>query len=152
MENPIQKFRQSSIAFEKPGILSEKLKLWRAPTITDFNNFCWDFAHVPYLPMLTKGCVGLFLFCLELELFAKIKKYLASTHSEKPSLSMTQNLNKIKKNPTHPLVDIRKTETCAKFQQKILNSTIVEALQSFQFLRQISWFLGNARALSKFKN
>ena len=26
MQNPIQKFRQSSIAFEKPGILSENLK------------------------------------------------------------------------------------------------------------------------------
>ena len=26
MENPIQKFRQSSIVFEKPGILSEDLK------------------------------------------------------------------------------------------------------------------------------
>ena len=26
MQNPIQKVRQSSIVFEKPGILSEKLK------------------------------------------------------------------------------------------------------------------------------
>ena len=26
MQNPIQKFRQSSIVFEKPGILPEKLK------------------------------------------------------------------------------------------------------------------------------
>ena len=26
MQNPIQNFRQSSIAFEKPGILSENLK------------------------------------------------------------------------------------------------------------------------------
>ena len=26
MQNPIQKFRQSSIAFEKPGILLENLK------------------------------------------------------------------------------------------------------------------------------
>ena len=26
MQNPIQKFRQSSNVFEKPGILSEKLK------------------------------------------------------------------------------------------------------------------------------
>ena len=26
MQNPIQKFRQSSIIFEKPGILSENLK------------------------------------------------------------------------------------------------------------------------------
>ena len=27
MQNPIQKFRQSSIVFKKPGFLSEKLKI-----------------------------------------------------------------------------------------------------------------------------
>ena len=31
--------------------------------------------------MSTKGCVGFFLFYLDLELFAKIKKDLVSTHS-----------------------------------------------------------------------
>ena len=56
-----------------------------------------------------------------------------------------------KKNHTHPFVDTRKTETCAKFQQKILNSAVVRARQSFQFFSQITWFLGNTRALSKFK-
>ena len=29
MQNTIQKFRQSSIVFEKPGILSENLKTWQ---------------------------------------------------------------------------------------------------------------------------
>ena len=33
MQNPIQKFRQSSAVFEKPGILSENLK-----TLTSSNN------------------------------------------------------------------------------------------------------------------
>ena len=64
--------------------------------------------------MSTKGCEGDFLFFLELGLFAKIKKYLVSTHSQKPSLSISQGLNKIQ-NPTHPFIDIRKMETCAKF-------------------------------------
>ena len=32
MQNPIKKFRQSSIVFEKPGILSENLK-----ALTSFN-------------------------------------------------------------------------------------------------------------------
>ena len=50
-------------------------------------------------PISTKGCVGFFLFCLELELFAKIKKDLVSTHSQKPGLSLTQGLGKIKKIP-----------------------------------------------------
>ena len=56
-----------------------------------------------------------------------------------------------KKHPTHPFVNIYKTETCAKFQQKVLNSTVVGARQSFQSFREITWFLENTRALSKFK-
>ena len=40
MQNAIQNFRQSSIVFEKPGILSENLKTLRAPTILQFNTFC----------------------------------------------------------------------------------------------------------------
>ena len=38
---------------------------------------------------------------------------------------------------------------CVKCQQKILKSVAVGARQSFQFFRQIAWFLGNNRALSK---
>ena len=53
---------------------------------------------------------GIFLFCLDLDLLAKIKKDLVSTHSQKPVLSITQDLNKKKKkkNPEHPFVDIVK--------------------------------------------
>ena len=105
--------------------------------------------------MSTKGCSGflqnLILSCLELELFVKIKKDLVSTLLQKPGLSITQDLNKIKKNSEHPFVDIGKQETCAKFQQEILNSMVVGARQNFQFFRQITWFFGNNRALSKFK-
>ena len=82
--------------------------------------------------MSTKDCAGFCLFCLELELFAKIKKYLVSTDSQ--NSRSKQN----KKDPTHPFVDIHKTETYAKFQQKILNSTLVGARQSSQFWRQIT--------------
>ena len=49
--------------------------------------------------MSNKGCVGFFKFCLELKLFAKIKKELVSTHSQEPGLSITQDVNKIKKIP-----------------------------------------------------
>ena len=55
MQNPIQKFRQSSIVFEKPSISSESLKTLTSPTP------CWNFAHISYLPMSTKECEGLFL-------------------------------------------------------------------------------------------
>ena len=101
--------------------------------------------------MSTKECEWFFNFCLELELFAKIKKYLVSTHSQKLRSSITQDLNNNKKNLTHSFVDIRKTETCAKFQQIILDFMAVGACQSFRFFRQITWYFGNARALSKFK-
>ena len=94
MQNTIPQFRQSSIVFEKPGILPENLKkLWRAPTIPQFNIFCWNFAHVFYLPLSKKVYVGFFLFYLDLELFAKIKKDLVSTHSFFTLLLITQDLN-----------------------------------------------------------
>ena len=71
----MQKFRQISIVFAKPGILSENLK---------------------YLPMSTKGVFGIFLFCLDYELFKKMND-LVSTHSFFTFLLVTQVLNKIKK-------------------------------------------------------
>ena len=74
MQTPIQKFGQSSIFFEKPGILSENLKTVTSSNYPTVQYFLLNFAHVSYLPMTTKGCVGFFLFCLDLELFAKIKK------------------------------------------------------------------------------
>ena len=39
---------------------------------------------------------------------------------------------------------------CAKFQQKLLRSTVVGARQSFQFFGQNTWFSENNSALSKF--
>ena len=98
MQNTVQKLRQSFIAFEKPGIFFLKIwKLWRGPTTLKFNIFCWNFAHVFYLPMSTKERVGFISFYLDLELFAKIKLDLVSTHSFFTLLLITQDLNKIKK-------------------------------------------------------
>ena len=68
-------------------------------------------------------------------------------------MQVTQHLNKTnkqKKNPKHPFVDIGKKETCAKFQQKILNFMVVGARQSFQFFWEKTWFRENNGALSKF--
>ena len=58
--------------------------------------------------MSTKACSELFLFCLDLELFAKIKKDLVSTHSFFRFLLITQDLNKIKK-PLTPFYRHRQT-------------------------------------------
>ena len=67
--------------------------------------------------MSTKACVGFSLFSSGLELFAKIKEDLVSTHSFFTLLLMTQDLNKIKK-ITHTL------------SAKILNSMVVEVRQT----------------------
>ena len=93
MQNSLQKFRESSLVFEKPGILFENLQ-----TLTNSN-----YPTVQYflleLCMSTKVCVGFFSFYLDLELFAKIKKDLVSIHSLFTLLLITQDLNKIKKIP-----------------------------------------------------
>ena len=75
-------------------------KLWQASTVLQFNIFCWNFAHLFYLLLSKKRCVGFFLFYLDLELSAKIKKGLVSTHSFFTLLLITQDLNKIKKSHT----------------------------------------------------
>ena len=40
MQNAIQKFRQSPIVFEKPGILSENLKNFDELQLSTVNIFC----------------------------------------------------------------------------------------------------------------
>ena len=97
MQNTIQKFRQSSIVFEKPCILSENLKTLTSSNYPVVQYFCRNFAHHFYLPLSTEGCMGFFLFSLDLGLFAKIKKDLVSTHSLFTLLSINQDLNKIEK-------------------------------------------------------
>ena len=37
------------------AICLKNWRLWRSPTATKFNIFCWNFAHVFYLTMSTKG-------------------------------------------------------------------------------------------------
>ena len=65
--------------------------------------------------------MGFFKFYLDLELFERIRKDLVSTSSYFTLLLITQDLNKIKENPTHSAVDITKKKTCAKFHQKYEN-------------------------------
>ena len=81
MQNTIQKFRQSSIVFEKPGIFSESLKILTSsnyPTVQYF--FLKLRTRFLFINVYKRVC-GIFLFHLDLELFAKIKKDLVSTDS-----------------------------------------------------------------------
>ena len=82
--------------------------------------------------MSTKACVGFFLFCLDLELFAKILKDLVSADSFFTLLLITQDLGKIKKK-CH--TSFCKLNVC-NISAKILNSIVVGSHQSLQFFRQ----------------
>ena len=141
VQNSKQKFRQSSIVFEKPRILPENWKLWRAPTTVGLNTCYWDFAHISHLSMSTKTCSGFILICLDLELFAKIKKDMVSTNSQKPVfftfLLITQDLNKAKKSRT-PFSRHCYVENVCKTSAKNVKLCDIGSPQSFQFFRQVT--------------
>ena len=149
---PYKNFHKALLFSRNQVFCLKNWKLWQSPTIIEFNIFCLNFAHVSFLPMSGKGCLGRFKFCLDLQLFAKITKYLVSTHSFFTFLRLHfLDFNKIKKITKRLFLDIVKWETRAKFEQNILNFMIIGACQSFKFFRQKAWFLGNKRALSKFR-
>ena len=104
MQNPIQTFRQSSIVFEKPGILSENLKTLVSSNYLTVQYFFLKFRTRFLLTNAYKTVCGIFLFCLDLELFTKIKKDLVSTHSFINNSRSKQN----KKDPAHHFVEITK--------------------------------------------
>ena len=147
MRNPIWKFRQSSIAFEKLGF-SEKLK-----SLT-----CSNYNGVQYF--LLKLCTRFLLTNMYKKVFKiffiLFKSWVIYKNKKWPGFYtlifyIFINNSRSKQNPEQLFVDIVKEEAGAKFHQKILNFVVVGALQSFQFFRQIAWFLGNSRALSKFR-
>ena len=104
----MHKFRQSSIVFEKPGILSENLKTLTSSNYPTVQYFFAETSHTfPTYQCLQKGVRDFFKICLDLKFFAKIKKDLVSTHSFFTLLLITQDLSKIKKTGT-AFVDITK--------------------------------------------
>ena len=62
MQNPIQKFRQRSIVFEKPGILHKKLKTLTSSNYRKVKYFLLKLFTRFALTVSTKGCSGLILF------------------------------------------------------------------------------------------
>ena len=99
MQNTIQKFRQCTIVFENPGILSQNLKILTSSNYPTVQYFLLKLRTRFLLTNVYKRVCGIFLFYLDLELFAKIKKDLVSTHSVFTLLLITQDLNKMKKIP-----------------------------------------------------
>ena len=74
MQNAVQKFRQSSIVFEKPGILFENLKTLTSSNYPTVQYFLLKLRTRFLLTNVYKRVCGIFLFYLDLALFAKIKK------------------------------------------------------------------------------
>ena len=63
MQNPIQKFKQSSLVFEKPGILFENLKTFDEPQLPDSSIFFAETSHMfPTYQCLQKGVRDFFNF------------------------------------------------------------------------------------------
>ena len=74
MQNTIKKLRQSSIVFEKPGILPENLKTLTSSNYPTVQYFLLKLRTRFPLTNVYKRVCGIFSFYLDLELFAKIKK------------------------------------------------------------------------------
>ena len=78
------------------AICLKNRKLWRAPTTTMFNIFGWNFAHVSYLAISTKGCSRFFLILFRSWVINKnVKNECVETRSFL-FLQVTQDLKKIK--------------------------------------------------------
>ena len=136
MQNSIQKFRQNSIVFEKPGILFENLKTQASSNYPTVQYFLLKLCTRLLLTNAYKRVRRIFLVCLVIESFAKIKNtWFLHTHFF-TFLLITQDLSKIKKNLEHSLVDIIKQKRYAQFQQKIL-----ELVKVFNFSDKKPGFL-----------
>ena len=122
MQNFIRKFRQSAIDFEKPGFfglknwkLEKKMKIWQLPTAIELIYFRTRFL----LTNVYKRVSGLFIV-FRSWVTCKNKKDLVSTQSFFTFLLKLEIKTK-QRNFVYHFVDIIKKETCAKFQQKLLN-------------------------------
>ena len=107
MQNPIQKFGQSAIVWNQVFCL-KIWKLWRDSTTLQFNSFCWNFTHVSYLPMSTKGCVGFYFILFRSWVINKnVKSKCVETRSFYNFIDNPRSKQN-KKNPRHAFVDIGK--------------------------------------------
>ena len=71
MQNTIQKFRQSSIVFEKPGILSENLKTLTSSNYPTVQYFLLKLRTRFLLTNVCKSVCGVFFILFNLELIKR---------------------------------------------------------------------------------
>ena len=93
-QNPIPK--DEALLFPRNQVIClQNWKLWRAPTVTEFNIFCWNFANVSSL-MSTKVCWGFFLILFRTWIINKNVKHDCAKTGVSKFLQITQDLNKKK--------------------------------------------------------
>ena len=133
MQNTIQKFRQSSIVFEKSGILSGNLKTLTSPNYPTVQYFLLK-RHTRFLlTNVYKRVCGIF-FC-----FIQILRYLKKL--KRPDFYtlvlytfINNSLSKQNRKIPHILLQtLLSGKRVQNFSKKILNSIVVKARQSFQF-------------------
>ena len=148
MQNTTQKFRESSIVFRKPGILSKSLKPFTSSNYFTVEWFLLKLRSRFLLTNIYKRVCGIFLNFIQILSFLQKFGFLQRLGFYKLIFcALLTHVNdstskQNKKNATYPFVGITKQKTCVKFQPKILNSMVVGARQSFQFFRQrklVSW-------------
>ena len=108
MQNTIQKFRQSSIAFEKPGILSENLKTLTSSNYPTVQYFLLKLRTRFLLTNVYKKVCGIFLI--------SFRSWVVCKNLKRPDFYTlvfytfinNSRSKQIKKNPTHAFVDITK--------------------------------------------
>ena len=98
MQNPTQKFRQSSVVFKKSGILPKNLKILTSSNYPTVQSFLLELRTL-FLHVSTKGCAGFFLSLFRSLVICENKKDLAPTHLFFTLLLITLDLNKIKTIP-----------------------------------------------------
>ena len=107
MQKTIQKFRRSSIIFEKPGILSENLKTLTSSNYPTVQYFFPETSHTfSTYQCLLKGSWDFELFrsWIILKKFKRPGLYTVVFYTFIKNSRPKQN----KKNPKHPFVDIAK--------------------------------------------
>ena len=95
MQNSMQKYRQRSTIFEKPGIFSEKLRTLTSSTTLNFNNFCSNFAHTFILTSVYKSLPGIFFTLFRTWVICQKQKRPGYYTFTKQVLSISQDLSKI---------------------------------------------------------
>ena len=114
--------------------------LWRTPTTIEFNIFLLKFCTRFLFGNAYKIVCGIFFILFTSWVINKsVKRECVETRSFLVFANNSRS-KKNKKNPTHSFVGIVKQETRAKFQQKIMNCSVVGARQSSQIFRQNTSF------------